>query len=285
MLIDYCDAEDTVFNMVAAAKWMIAAVRRVRKPGTLVRNVLIIEGTQGSGKSGFLKVISVKPEWFLDNLPIHEKSKDTMSQLRGKWIIEFAELSALKKSDVEKAKAFITATEDTDRLAYARRSTTIPRQCILAGTTNQDAYLKDATGGARFWPVKVGKTNFPKLKADLHQLWAEAAHREQMGESHELNVEETELARVEQDSRFAVDPWEELVAEFLSDANGDIKDVKVRGETLFNVLGVAKERRTQAQLERLGGILKRLGFERKPVRFGGKLAKGYVIGSGSIEKM
>jgi phage/plasmid primase-like uncharacterized protein len=52
LFITYAGAEDTPFNNVVSAKWMIAAVRRARKPGVLVRNVIIEEGPQEIGKSG-----------------------------------------------------------------------------------------------------------------------------------------------------------------------------------------------------------------------------------------
>jgi putative DNA primase/helicase len=132
--------------------------------------------------------------------------------------------------------------------------------------------------------VKITKVDFEALKSDVDQLWAEAVHRANEGESHELNEEQTAEIKKVQEEKSIVDPWQELIVDFLADKDGKIDNCRIRGDTIFNLLDVKKERRTQAMLERVGGIMLFLGFRRKKSRFGGKSLPGYSKGTGENEK-
>lgn len=65
---------------------------------------------------------------------------------------------------------------DIVRMAYARNATEFDRQCVMAGTTNEREYLRDTTGGRRFWPIECHVTSIDtdKLGLNFDQLWAEA---------------------------------------------------------------------------------------------------------------
>ena len=99
VLVNYAGADDTNFNRKVGKIWMISAVARIFQPGCKADAVLILEGSQGAGKSTFFETLASK-EWFHDGLPdLH--SKDAAAGVRGKWIIELSELSATRRSDFE----------------------------------------------------------------------------------------------------------------------------------------------------------------------------------------
>jgi predicted P-loop ATPase len=137
--------------------WLVAAVRRIREPGCKFDEMLVLESpTQGLDKSSALAALAVKDDWFTDQLPLNADDKKVIETLAGRWIVEAAEL-----------KAFLSQRIDRARMSYGRLVTEVPRQCVIVGTTNDDAYLRDSTGNRRFWPVKIDRFDLAALRRDV----------------------------------------------------------------------------------------------------------------------
>ncbi|WP_050524906.1 VapE domain-containing protein [Pseudorhodobacter wandonensis] len=254
-LSQYCGAERSDLTAKVGTAWLVSAVARVLKPGCKADCALVLEGKQGAGKSSILRALA-GDEWFHDGLSdMH--GKDASAALRGKWIIELPELSAMRRSDTEAVKAFLSRTEERYRPAYGRTEVIEPRRCVFAGTTNRNDYLTDDTGGRRFWPVTVGAVNLDELTADREQIWAEAVDLYRNGARWWLDKTDESAAAAVVATRAADDPWS---ADVLRVVDG-LSEVSTRD--VFQLLDIAIDRRGKADAMRITGILTRAGWARE----------------------
>lgn len=259
----YLGAAENTYHEHVGRAMLIGAVARIYKPGCKNDTMPILEGVQGALKSTAIRTL-FEP-WFTDELADFG-SKDSAMQMRGAWGIEVSELDAMSKSEVSRIKAFISRTTDRFRPPYGSRIVESPRSCVFWGSTNSDRYLKDETGGRRFWPVKVGKIDIAGLTKAREQLWAEAVRLYHA--DYPWWIVKPEILRHvedEQRQRYVGDVWDAAVERY------------VQGETqvsLENVMrdgiGLDLARCGQPEQNRAVACLKSLGFQRTQVRSGDK---------------
>lgn len=239
LIIDYLGAEDTPLNRAMTRKHFTAAVARVFNPGCKYDYCLIIQGVEGLGKSTLFNTMG--GEWFSDSLTTTE-GKNGMEALRCGWIIELAELSSIKRSDVEQVKSYISRRDDIYRAAYGTVVEKHPRQCVFCGTTNEDYFLKGDTN-RRFWVIATDESlrryNNDDLDNNRDQLWAEAVQRYKDGEKLYLpkDLEGEARQRQKDYSDENDDPLQGALATFvdtLLPADWDSWDLKRRRAYISN---------------------------------------------------
>ena len=203
---------------IVGRMWLIGAVARAFRPGVKFDHVLVLEGLQGLGKSGVPAIIG--GEWAMDT-PFSLSDKEGMENIRGKWIVELAELDAFNKAESTTAKSFFTRVADRFRLPYGKRSADFKRSCVFVGTTNEHEYFRDQTGNRRYWPVSCSRTNFDleALRRDLDQLLAEAVAAFKAGEQFwPTRQQQDECITPEQDLRAVPDTWIGRIAWWIKDS-------------------------------------------------------------------
>ena len=226
LLVDCFKAEDNPYTRAVTRKMMAAAVARAFEPGVKFDHMLILEGAQGVGKSAFWRDLA--QSWFTDDLG--SMGKDSVENMKGKWLCEVGELTQFKKAEVEHIKAFISRQVDRIREAYARRSVDFPRQNVFVGSTNDfEGYLKDDEN-RRFWPVRchITKAVDPLSREAIGQLWAEAVELYKAGEPlyledaavAQLAVEEQRARQSDRDVVGDLAAWLDLPSDDFEDEDG-----------------------------------------------------------------
>jgi len=255
-LATYLGADATPYATGIGRMFLVAMVARIYDPGCKADYMPIFEGPQGARKSTVCAILG--GEWFSDSLPDVTEGKDVAQHLVGKWLIEVGELSALSRAESAHLKAFITRPVERYRPSYGRKEVIQPRQCVFIGTTNATAYLKDETGGRRFWPVKVGTIDSDALTRDRDQLFAEAvvAYRDGAQWWPDQDFERRHIAP-QQEARFEIDLWEEPIERHLSG-----KSSVVVGDIARVALSLETPRIGRAEQNRITSILQRLNWKR-----------------------
>jgi predicted P-loop ATPase len=250
--------------MAVGQAMLIAAVARIYEPGCKVDTVPILEGAQGARKSTAVKAMF--DPWFTDELA-DLGSKDACLQTQGVWGVEVSELDAMTRGEVSRIKAFISRTTDRFRPPYGHRVIETARECVFWGTTNSDSYLKDETGGRRFWPIKVGKIDIDGLIGVRDMLWAEAKALYEKNTPWWLAKDDVlKQAEDQQRGRYIGDPWERHISDYVeSSFDGEVSvDVILR-----NALELPISHCGQIEMNRVARVLRSLGLVRTQVRIGG----------------
>ena len=221
-----CASEDPQYLRAVGEKFLIGAVARVMQPGCKVDTMPVIAGSQGQKKSSGLAAL-VGDQWYGNDMPDMNANtdKDAKQWLRGKWVAEMGELSAVRGAMVEHVKNFLSTTSDSYRKSYGHVTQTYPRQTVFAGTVNDSEYLSDETGNRRFWPLQMIEGAFVDvagLERDRGLLWAEALHMYRSGTAWWFDEGESATLSAQQAAARSVDIDETRVVEWLRGQEGPV---------------------------------------------------------------
>jgi predicted P-loop ATPase len=245
--------EETEYNSAIGRMFLIAMIARIYEPGCKADHVPVLEGAQGLMKSTACSVLA--GEWFSDSLPDIKQGKECSQHLRGKWIIEIAEMASFDKAESNLLKSFITRSTEMYRPPFGRVEVEEPRQCVFMGTTNKSSYLKDETGNRRFWPILCTKINIDALRKNRDQMLAEAVilYKEGIHWWPDKDFEATHI-KPQQDQRYDADPWEEAIETYLTvQASTTINTVAVGALGLdVKKMGRMEQNRISRTMESLG---------------------------------
>lgn len=210
-------AEENEVTETIAKVFFTSAVAKVYEPLTKVDTVLDLVGGQGVGKTSFLSKIA--RNWYTSNA-VNFTDKDSYNIMLKALIVNDDEMTASKRMNFEETKSFISKTVLEFRKSYDRRGSTYAKNFVIARTTNNLEYLKDATGDRRFMPILAEASNQKKhpmemTEEDVVQLWGEAVDLYKKG--YELDsFDKLGEKRVQYQEKFTnVDPLNEEIERYL----------------------------------------------------------------------
>lgn len=294
-LPDVMGAEDCEYSRLAGRYFLMSMVARVFEPGCQMDYMLVLQGAQGAQKSSVLKILA--GEYYAGGT-FRIGDKDSMQVLQGRLLFNFNELDSMGKAESTAVKSFVTERVDVFRAPYASSFSEFPRSVVLTGDTNQDDFLKDATGDRRCWPVHCADINVALMAANRDQLFAEAVQFYKAGERrYPVKEEEDRLFKPQQDRWKFVDVWQDVLARYVnsteivgSDArfDGVVKGgIELRNESrvFFSThelmeralkQDVAKIDRAGNQQRAVANAMRALGFEKYRWREGRVQQRGFI---------
>ncbi len=281
-LVDHCGADARPLISAAGRILLTGAVARAMAPGIKFDLMVVLEGSQGAGKSSLVALLG--GEYALEGLPTSElRDKDVVTAMQGKWFVELDELDVARKADAQSLKSFLTRTIDRIRKPYEKFTRDFPRRCVFIGTTNDSSYLKDATGNRRFLPAKVGTIDLVGVERDRDQLFAEATtvwRADPRWQALVLPERLWEDAALEAEERRLIDPWEDAIEEFTRrDPRSILKATEVLEDGLLKPTSQQRNddyRRVKAAMTRIGWEYGRFRRRREgQVRGDGELVRGF----------
>lgn len=265
--------QDTAYLSLVGRKFLCGLAGRAMNAGCKFDTMLILEGKQYAGKSFLSKILGTinGVEYFLDDFKDIE-NKDALMKMQGKLVVEFPEISTMRKAEVNDLKAFLSRTHDVFRPPYGRNTMESGRQCVFIGTVNPEGpYLRDVTGNRRYWPVACrDKIDIPHLKEIMPQLHAQAAYLVKNGEKLWLTEDEYNLCVIEQDKRVMNDIWSDKII----DAVGG--QTQVTTSDILSALGVSLDKANPIIQSRISQTMIQLGYTSARISVGGKRRRGYI---------
>jgi len=213
-LAEVTDSERSEYLKLAGRFFIMGMIARAFRPGCKFDYCLVLEGSQGQGKSTLFRALA--EPWFSESA-FEINTNEGIMAIQGVWLHEFAEMGQFNRAEDRDFKQFMTVVSDKFRRPYDKRPIVSPRCCVFGGTTNLDQYLRDMTGNRRIWPLRCTEIDIEWLREHKELLFAEAIHRVNSGERYYPAREEEDLYFVpEQNARLQDDQWIELLDSFIN---------------------------------------------------------------------
>ncbi len=167
---------DTLYSRALSRYLWTGLAGRVIEPGVKADMVLVLVGEEGLRKSSWAAALSPTRAAFTDTISLKHRDDNNSRKMRGRLVIELAELKGLASREGEEIRAFLAQQEEEWRPVFRETNIKYLRRCLMIGTSNDSTFLEERMGMRRLLPTEVtGVCDVDYVTANREQLWAEAA--------------------------------------------------------------------------------------------------------------
>jgi hypothetical protein len=287
-LSTYCGTVDDEYTRAVSMYIWTGMAARVLEPGCQLDMVVAFQSPQGKMKSTGFQAMVPTEDCFTDGLSLHEDDDNFKRLLRGKLVIEVAEMAGLSKADIGLVKRVITRRIEEWIEKFKTHPSRFKRRCMLFASTNEPQFLPpDETGHRRWLPVEVTMLDRERIAADRNQLWAEGAaqwtqRRATLGVAHGVAWQDAERLAAGRHTKYeqtdiwemAIEKW--LTAPGLDGASPPSNRPIALNEILTGAIGLNTAHQDSKAEKRAARVMRQLGYESRPARVDGKLVKRWV---------
>jgi hypothetical protein len=267
----YFGTLDTSYERAVSAYLWTALAGRVMTPGCQADMVPVLIGRQGVGKSRGVQAMVPAVEHYVE-VRLDEPDDAIARKCRGVLVGELAEMRGLKAADVERVKAFITRSHEKWVPKYKEFATNYPRRFLIIGTTNDQEFLPTDDEHRRWLPMQVDRVDVAAIRNDRDQLWAEALARWTVDGIAWQGMDP--LAKPAREAAAGNDNWEEMICTWI---DSQPSPMRLRlAEVMSDAVGLDPRHTTRSHELRVARVLRGLGYERRVVRDGARVAKLWV---------
>lgn len=271
------EPQDEHIKRIYLKKWLLQFIfmncLNNKKNGLVARQVLVLQGKEGIGKTTFFKDLlpGELSEYFLSAVGVDLKEDKQKKKILKYAIVELAEFaSTIKKSHNDSFKGFITLTKDDLEAKFKDNNHRSNRRTTFVASVNDEQFLNSSDENTRLLILPVKGFNWD-IKVDMLQLYAQLLIEakilkktsDEQGERPEYNYELTPEEREMQKSlirRFDQPKlWEELLEDNL-DLSGSGKLEKLHATPIVEYIKKGRSY-NQQDLNECGAALRKLGFK------------------------
>ena len=269
-------AESNPYYLAIIRYMMTAHAERVLVPGCQADAIIVlISEAQGLRKSSAIQALApnIGGVDTYQNISIETLLSDDRSAraLKGCLIANMDEMRDFGKREAAEIKSAITKRKESYTPKYLESREEYGRSCLFYATNNHVEFLDDETGSRRYHPIVIGgRIDDAWIAENRDQLWAQGA-AEYRASGQAWREAET-LAPEQHKSHAISDPWDDAIQGYIESLPTEFF---TSAEVLSHAINMPLDRQTQAMKNRVGAILKRLGYKSATRRIGGKVSRSY----------